>query len=75
MPIKLDAKKIARLFKIGSEIEVNLENQIITIPNETISFDIEHYRKKTLLEGLDDISITLKYEEKISQYEKSKTVF
>ena len=75
LPIKLDAKKIERLFKIGSEIEVNLENQIITIPNETILFDIEHYRKKTLLEGLDDISITLKYEEKISQYEKSKTVF
>ena len=75
LPIKLDAKKIESLFKIGSEIEVNLKNQIITIPNEIISFDIEHYRKKTLLEGLDDISITLKYAEKISQYEKSKNVF
>ena len=74
LPIKLDAKKIERLFKINSEIEVDLENQIITIPHETISFDIEHYRKKTLLEGLDDISITLKFEEKISQYEKSKII-
>jgi len=74
LPIKLGAKKIESLFKINSEIEVDLENQIITMPNETISFDIEHYRKKTLLEGLDDISITLKYEEKISQYEKSKII-
>ena len=71
LPIKLDAKKIESLFKITSEIEVNLENQTITIPNETISFDIESYRKKILLEGLDDISITLQYENKISQYEKS----
>jgi 3-isopropylmalate/(R)-2-methylmalate dehydratase small subunit len=74
LPITLDVRKIESLFKINSEIEVDLENQIITIPNETISFNIEHYRKKTLLEGLDDISITLKFEEKISQYEKSKII-
>ncbi len=75
LPIKLDAQKIESLFKINSEIEVNLENQTIKTPNETIPFDIESYRKKTLLEGLDDISITLQYEDKISQYEKSKTMF
>jgi len=74
LPIKLDTKKIESLFKIDSEIEVNLENQTITIPNETIQFDIESHRKKTLLEGLDDISITLQYEDKISQYEKSKVI-
>ncbi|MGI0040781.1 MAG: 3-isopropylmalate dehydratase small subunit [Nitrosopumilaceae archaeon] len=75
LPIKLDRKKIESLFKTNSEIEVNLENQTIIIPNETISFDIESHRKKTLLEGLDDISITLQYEDKISQYEKSQIVF
>jgi len=74
LPITLDVKEIEGLFKINSEIEVDLENQIITFPNETISFDIEPYRKKTLLEGLDDISITLTFEEKISQYEKSKII-
>ncbi len=72
LPIRLDMKKIESLFKTNSEIEVNLENQTITIPNETILFDIESHRKKTLLEGLDDISITLQYEDKISQYEKSQ---
>ncbi|MGI0002598.1 MAG: 3-isopropylmalate dehydratase small subunit [Nitrosopumilaceae archaeon] len=75
LPIRLDRKKIESLFKTNSEIEVNLENQIIIIPNETISFDIESHRKKTLLEGLDDIAITLQYEDKISQYEKSQIVF
>ena len=75
LPIKLDRKKIESLFKTNSEIEVNLENQIIIILNETISFDIESHRKKTLLEGLDDIAITLQYEDKISQYEKSQIVF
>lgn len=75
LPIKLDAKKIESLFKITSEIEVNLENQTITIPNEIISFGIESHRKKTLLEGLDDISITLQYEDKISQYEKSNMMY
>lgn len=75
LPIRLDRKKIESLFKTNSKIEVNLENQIIIIPNETISFDIESHRKKTLLEGLDDIAITLQYEDKISQYEKSQIVF
>lgn len=74
LPIKLDNKKIESLFKTNSEIEVNLENQTIIMPNETISFDIEGHRKKTLLEGLDDISITLQYEDKILQYEKSRIV-
>lgn len=75
LPIKLDTKKIESLFKLTSEIEVNLENQTITIQNETISFDIESHRKKTLLEGLDDISVTLQYEDKISQYEKSNVLY
>jgi len=74
LPIKLDNKKMESLFKTNSEIEVNLENQTIIVPNETISFDIEGHRKKTLLEGLDDISTTLQYEDKISQYEKSRIV-
>jgi 3-isopropylmalate/(R)-2-methylmalate dehydratase small subunit len=74
LPIKLDNKKIESLFKTDLEIEINLENQTISMPNETISFDIESHRKKTLLEGLDDVSITLQYEDKISQYEKSRIV-
>ena len=75
LPIKLDAQKIESLFTTDSEIEVNLENQTIKTHDETISFDIQSHRKNTLLEGLDDIVVTLQYEDKISQYEKSKTLF
>ena len=70
LPIKLDSKTIETLFKITSEIEINLENQTIKNDEMMISFEIESHRKRTLLEGLDDIAITLQFEDKISQYEK-----
>ena len=70
LPIRLDSKAVERLFKTTSEIEVNLEDQTIKTSETTIPFEIENHRKKTLLEGLDDISITLQYEDKITQYEK-----
>jgi len=72
LPIKLDSQSIEKLFKNPSEIEVDLQNQTITTDGITIPFEIESHRKKTLLEGLDDIAVTLQYEDKITQYEKSK---
>ncbi|MGQ0795175.1 MAG: 3-isopropylmalate dehydratase small subunit [Nitrosopumilaceae archaeon] len=72
LPITLDGKKIEILFRTDSEIEVSLENQTLKSPNQTITFDIEVHRKKTLMEGLDDISLTLQYENKIKQYENSR---
>ena len=72
LPIKLDSQSIEKLFKNPSEMEVDLQNQIITTDDSTIPFEIESHRKKTLLEGLDDIAVTLQYEDKITQYEKSK---
>ena len=72
LPIKLNSQSIEKLFKNPSEIEVDLQNQTITTDDSTIPFEIESHRKKTLLEGLDDIAVTLQYEDKITQYEKSK---
>jgi len=72
LPIKLDSQSIEKLFKNPSEIEVDLQNQTITTDGITTPFEIESHRKKTLLEGLDDIAVTLQYEDKITQYEKSK---
>lgn len=72
LPIKLGSQSIEKLFKNPSEIEVDLQNQTITTDDSTIPFEIESHRKKTLLEGLDDIAVTLRYEDKITQYEKSK---
>ena len=72
LPIKLDSKNIEKLFTNSSEIEVDLQNQTITTSDTIIPFEIEGHRKKTLLEGLDDIAITLQFEDKITMYEKSK---
>ncbi len=72
LPIKLDSQSVEKLFKNSSEIEVDLQNQTIKTDDTTFPFEIESHRKKTLLEGLDDIAITLQYEDKITQYEKSK---
>ncbi len=72
LPIKLDSQSVEKLFKNSSEIEVDLQNQTIKTDDTTFPFEIESYRKKTLLEGLDDIAITLQYEDKITQHEKSK---
>lgn len=70
LPVKIDNKTLDMLFNNASEIVVDLEKQIIKTIDMTIPFEIENHRKKTLLEGLDDISTTLQYEDKISQYEK-----
>lgn len=70
LPVKIDNKTLDMLFNNPSEIEVDLEKQTIKTNDMTITFEIENHRKKTLLEGLDDITITLQYEDKISQYEK-----
>lgn len=75
LPIMLDNKNIDTLFKYTNEIEINLENQTIKTDDDQISFDIENHRKKTLLEGLDDITVTMQYEDKISQYEKTRNKF
>ena len=70
LPIRLDSQNIEKLFKNSSEIEVDLQNQTITAEDMTIPFEIESHRKKTLLEGLDDIDVTLQYKDKITLYEK-----
>lgn len=71
LPAKVEPKALDELFQTDSEIEVNLENQTIKTSFRTIHFDIEDHRKKTLLYGLDDIDLTLQYEEKITEYEKN----
>ena len=74
LPIKLDSQIVAKLMKSTSEIEVDLENQTIKTESETISFEIDPYKKKILLEGLDDIALTFQYEDKIADFEKKSSV-
>jgi 3-isopropylmalate/(R)-2-methylmalate dehydratase small subunit len=74
LPITLDQQTVDKLMKSNSEIEVDLENQIIKTESETISFEIDPYKKKILIEGLDDIALTLQYEDKITDFEKKSSV-
>ncbi len=74
LPIRLDSQNVEKLFKNPSEIEVDLQNQTISASDIVIPFEIENHRKKTLLEGLDDIAITLQHEDKINMYENSRSI-
>ena len=74
LPIKLDSKIVAELMQSTSEIEIDLENQTIKTYSKTIPFDIDPYKKKILLEGLDDIALTLQYENEIVNFEKKSNV-
>jgi 3-isopropylmalate/(R)-2-methylmalate dehydratase small subunit len=74
LPIKLEEKIVEKLKLESEELEVDLENQILKINDEQILFDIDSYKKRILLEGLDDISQTLQYEDKISKFEKQSKI-
>ncbi len=74
LPIKVDEKTIKKLNEKNLELEVDLENQLLITNNQTIHFDIDPYQKKILLEGLDDIALTLQFEEKISEFEKKSKI-
>ncbi len=74
LPISLDQKIVEKLLQELDAIEIDLETQIIKTSSEEISFEIDPYRKKILLEGLDDISQTLQLEDKISEFEKKSKV-
>jgi len=72
LPIILDEKKVQELVQYSERkesIEVNLTKQEILFGNNKINFEIDPYKKKCLLEGLDDIAISLEKSEKISSFE------
>ena len=74
LPITLDQKLVEKLLQETGVIEVDLENQMIKTLSDDISFEIDSYQKKILLEGLDDISLTFQYGDKILEFEKQSTV-
>ena len=51
------------------EISVNLPEQTISFGNKEIKFEIDQFKKKCLIEGLDDIALSLEKSEKIVSYE------
>ena len=74
LPITLEEGIVEKLKHESGELEVDLENQILKTNSEQISFDIDSHKKKILLEGLDDISQTLQFEDNILEFEKQSKV-
>ena len=72
LPIVIDEEKIKQISEYSSrkeEIEIDLVNQIIKFGNNEIKFEIDPFKKKCLLEGLDDIALSLEKTDKIMSFE------
>ena len=73
----LDKDKVDDIFssKTNRDIEVDLLNQTVKIDSDIHKFEIDSTLKRYLLEGIDEISTTLKYENYIRNYElKNKSL-
>ena len=73
LPIILDIENIKKLLQFKGSIELDLESQTIIFGDESINFEIDSHRKTRLLEGLDDIDLTLKEDTKIENFEKNSS--
>lgn len=77
LPIVLDEKTVDDLFnevftQDGYALEIDLANQTITKPNgEKIIFEVDAFRKHCLLNGLDDIGLTLQHADEIKAFEEN----
>ncbi|KAL7915735.1 3-isopropylmalate dehydratase [Trichoderma velutinum] len=73
---KADIDAIAAEARAGREVEIDLPNQLIKNgAGETIcSFDVEEFRKYCLVNGLDDIGLTMQLNDKIDEFEKKRTI-
>ena len=78
LPIKLDAAEVDELFRqceasVGYRLKVDLAAQTITRPDgRSIAFDIDPFRKECLLNGWDDIGLTLRHADKIRAFEDQR---
>ena len=75
LPIVVNTEELDQLMsaaKSQTEFNIDLPNQTIQAGNLSFNFKIEDYRKERLLQGLDDIGITLGYQDDITSYESIK---
>jgi len=73
LPIKINEQVISELAEYSKrkeEIEINLENQEIKYGNKISKFDVDAFKKKCLIEGLDDIALSMEKISQIDSFEK-----
>ena len=73
LPIKIDNKivlELAEYSKRKEEIEINLDKQEIKYGNKVTNFEVDAFKKKCLMEGLDDIALSMEKISQIDNFEK-----
>jgi len=77
LPIKISEEIVLGLSdysKRQEEIEINLEKQEISFGNKVVKFEIDEFKKKCLIDGLDDIGLSMEKINQIDSYEKKINV-
>ncbi|MFA1562989.1 3-isopropylmalate dehydratase small subunit [Aliivibrio fischeri] len=74
VPVRLTESEVDEIFQFvkaneGAEVTVDLEVMLVTANNKQYSFEIDEFRRHCLLNGLDNIGLTLQHADKISEYE------
>lgn len=70
LPILQNNAVMDELFALESALTIDLESQTILANNKTYAFEVDAERKRRLINGLDDIGLTLQYEDDIKAFEK-----
>jgi len=74
LPIKIEEQAVVELSEYSKrkeEIEINLEKQEIKYGNKVKKFEVDSFKKKCLIEGLDDIALSLEKTSQIDNFEKN----
>ena len=74
LPIKIEEQAVVELSEYSKrkeEIEIDLENQEIKYGNKIKKFEVDSFKKKCLIEGLDDIALSLEKISQIDNFEKN----
>ena len=78
LPIILPHKQVEELLEFAAQennsVTIDLEKQEIRAANKIYNFEVDPFRKHCLIQGLDDIGLTLEKENKISLFEKSNAM-
>ncbi len=77
LPLKLEHKAVAELMEIAKDphnnFTIDLPKQEVRAGNKIYKFDLDEFRKKCLIEGLDDIGLTLQKSDKVDQFENNNS--
>lgn len=80
VPVRLTEQEVDELFQYveaceGAEITVDLEAMAVTANGKQYRFEIDEFRRHCLLNGLDNIGLTLQHEDKIAEFERNIPAF